>query len=286
MTADPALLALLVLAGAVGGVLVGLIGVGGGIVYAPALLIVLAAGGVTNPALTPLVLGTSLLCVGVASASGAASQYRRGAVHVRAALVSGAVASVAVMAVGRLVATQPWYDSRAFAGVFASVLLLVAAQMVRPRSAAASAAADETEAGRAEPRADTPRLVGAGLLAGALSALAGVGGGTVLVPVFNGPIRLPLRTAIGTSAAAIVLVAASGVVTYAVLGWGAPGRPAGALGYVSLVHAAALVLPAIVTARWGVALVHRVPVARVRVGFAVFAAAMAVRLLWEALGPA
>ena len=280
---DPVLLGVLVLAGAAGGVLVGLIGVGGGIVYAPALFFVLRAQGVTDPELTPLVLGTSLLCVGVASASGAAAQVRRRAVHVRAAVVSGAAASLAVAVVGRLVTTQPWYDERAFAGVFASVLLVVAGQMVWPRGGAAAAAAADVEAGRAEVRATPARLVGGGLLAGALSALAGVGGGTVLVPLFNTAVRLPLRTAIGTSAAAIVLVAASGVATYAVLGWDA-AVPPGAVGYVSLVHALALVAPAVPAARWGVALVHRVAVGRVRVGFAAFAVAMAGRLLWEAFG--
>lgn len=277
---DPGLLAVLVLAGAAGGVLVGLIGVGGGIVYAPALFFVLRAEGVMDPVLTPLVLGSSLLCVGVASASGAVSQHRRGAVHVRAAAVSGLAASVAVAAVGRLVTTRPWYDERAFAGVFAAVLLLVAAQMVWPRAGSA-----DVEAGRVAVRATAGRLVGGGLLAGALSALAGVGGGTVLVPLFNGLVRLPLRTAIGTSAAAIVLVAAAGVATYAVLGWGA-AVPPGAVGYVSVVHSLALVAPAVVTARWGVALVHRVRVGRIRLAFAAFAALMAGRLLWEAFGPA
>ncbi len=273
---DLASLSLLLAAGAAGGFLVGLVGVGGGIVYAPALLFFLRARGVEDPVLTPLVLGSSLLCVGAAALSGALRQWRAGAVHARVALVSGLAAAAAVTATGRLVTTRPWYDARAFAAVFGGVLLLVAVRMVWPGNRSA-----EVEAGAAAPRTGTALLAVAGLLAGALSVLAGVGGGTVLVPLYNGPVRLPLKTAVGTSAAAIVLVAAAGVVTYAVLGWGAPVPP-GSVGYVDVGHALVLVAPALVTARWGVDVAQRVDARWIRYGFAALATAMAARLLWGA----
>lgn len=275
---DPASLLLLVAAGAAGGFLVGLVGVGGGIVYAPALFVALRAQGVADPVLTPLVLGSSLLCVGAASLSGALRQHRAGAVHVRVAFVSGLAAAATVTVTGRLVATRPWYDARAFQVVFGGVLLLVAAQMAWPRRGSA-----EVEVGAVPLRTSAGLLALAGGAAGVLSALAGVGGGVILVPLYNGLVRLPLKAAVGTSAAAIVLIAAAGVVTYAVLGWGAPVPP-GAVGYVSVLHSAALVAPAVVTARWGVAAVHRLDVRRIRYGFAAFATVVAVRLLWDALG--
>ena len=64
------MLVLLLLAGALGGFVAGLVGVGGGIIFGPVLFFVFQAAGITDPVLTPLTLGSSLLCTFAASASG------------------------------------------------------------------------------------------------------------------------------------------------------------------------------------------------------------------------
>ncbi|MFV0319523.1 MAG: sulfite exporter TauE/SafE family protein [Microbacterium sp.] len=61
-------------------------------------------------------------------------------------------------------------------------------------------------------------FVGIGLVAGLLSGLFGVGGGTVIVPFLVLLLRFDQRLAAGTSLAAIVPTAAVGVVSYAVHG--------------------------------------------------------------------
>ena len=60
--------------------------------------------------------------------------------------------------------------------------------------------------------------VGIGLLAGLLSGLFGVGGGTVIVPFLVLLLRFDQRLAAGTSLAAIVPTATVGVISYAVHG--------------------------------------------------------------------
>jgi uncharacterized membrane protein YfcA len=74
-------------------------------------------------------------------------------------------------------------------------------------------------------RTRTPRsvrfyavCVGVGLLAGLLSGLFGVGGGTVIVPLLVLLLGFDQRFAAGTSLAAIVPTAAVGVITYAIDG--------------------------------------------------------------------
>src|SRR5690606_15500408 len=205
---------LLALGGALGGFLVGLVGVGGGVVYVPVLLLYFTSLGIEDPVLAPLTVGSSLLCVGLASASGAYTQWRAGAVHVRVAVVTGLIAGLTLTAASLLVTTQPWYDRDVFQVVFGLILLGVAVRMVRPRA----------EAG--DDDALPPRRTGLGLLAvsgasaGALAAAAGVGGGIVLVPLYHGPLRLPTKEATATSTASIVVIAAIGIVTYALLGQG------------------------------------------------------------------
>jgi uncharacterized membrane protein YfcA len=59
------------------------------------------------------------------------------------------------------------------------------------------------------------RLVLIGLAAGCFSALFGVGGGIIAVPLLILVLHLPEREAMATSLAAIGLIALAGVVTYA-----------------------------------------------------------------------
>lgn len=269
------MLFLLLVAGALGGFVAGLVGVGGGVIFGPVLFFTYQAAGIEDPVLTPLTLGTSLLCTFAASASGAVAQRRAGAIDRRTALVAGAFAAVAVVLVGRFVTTQPWYDKEGFQVVLGTILLLVVTRMLFQK--------DRVDTLSTEGALRSPvRLAATGLGAGTIAALGGVGGGVVLVPAFGGLVRLPMKVATGTSTAAIPIITAAGVATYAVLGLGEP-TPDGALGYVDGRGAAALALPAIVTARLGVAAAHRVNVRTVRLSFAAFASVVAVRMLWNAL---
>ena len=267
----------LVIIGAVGGFVAGLIGIGGGVIFGPALFFAFAAVGIDDPVLTPLTLGSSLLCTFAASSSGAVRQHRAGAVDWRTALIVGALAAVAVVVVGRFVTTQGWYDKQAFQLVFGTVLAVVAGRMLTSR-----ARGGNSLSGRGE-RRGVGGLVATGAAAGTLASLAGVGGGVILVPALSGWLKLPLKVAAATSTAAIVLITGAGVATYAVLGWGEPVPP-GALGYVGWRQAAVLALPAIAAAPLGVAAAHRMDVRVVRVAFALLALGVSGRLLWNALG--
>ena len=266
---------LLLVAGAAGGFVAGLVGVGGGVIFGPVLFFTYQAAGIEDPILTPLTLGTSLLCTFAASASGAVAQRAAGAIDVRTALTAGAFAAIAVVVVGRFVSTQPWYDKQEFQVVLGVVLAVVVVRMLvkkdRPDTLSTAGA-----------RRGAARLAVTGGAAGTIASLAGVGGGVVLVPALSGFVRLPLKVAAGTSTAAITMITAVGIATYAVLGWGEP-VPAGALGYVDWKGGAALALPAVVTARFGVSTAHRIDVRYVRYSFAAFAGLVALRLLWNAL---
>ena len=60
--------------------------------------------------------------------------------------------------------------------------------------------------------------IGVGLLAGLMSGLFGVGGGTVIVPLLVLLLGFDQRLGAGTSLAAIVPTASVGVITYAIDG--------------------------------------------------------------------
>ncbi|HEV3480328.1 MAG TPA: sulfite exporter TauE/SafE family protein [Gaiellaceae bacterium] len=111
------------------------------------------------------------------------------------------------------------------------------------------------------------RLVLIGLVAGFFSALFGVGGGIVIVPLLVLLAALPPREATGTSLAAIGLIALVGVIAY------------GVRGEVHFGYAALVGLPAVVGAVAGATLQQRVSVRALALAFAVLLAVVGVVML-------
>ena len=109
--------------------------------------------------------------------------------------------------------------------------------------------------------------VGIGLAAGFFSALFGVGGGAVVVPMLLGVARFEPRVATGTSLAAIGITALFGVLAFA------------GLGEIDWWHALLLGLPALAGAGLGTWLQQRVPSDALVLLFAAFLVAIAVELL-------
>ena len=112
-----------------------------------------------------------------------------------------------------------------------------------------------------------PRLVLIGLAAGFLSALFGVGGGIVAVPLLVLAAGWEERPATAVSLGAIALTALAGAIAYA------------ALGRVDVGHALLVGLPAAAGAVLGTALQQRVPVRTLSYGFALMLVVVAVTLL-------
>jgi uncharacterized membrane protein YfcA len=111
------------------------------------------------------------------------------------------------------------------------------------------------------------RFLAIGLLAGLLSALLGVGGGIVVVPLLILVARYSERPAMATSLAAIALIALVGAITYALHGEVKPG-------------AAAIVgLPGAVGAVMGASLQQRLATRTLSLAFAALLAGIGVWLL-------
>ena len=111
------------------------------------------------------------------------------------------------------------------------------------------------------------RLVAIGLAAGVFSALLGVGGGTIAVPLLILLAHLPERVATATSLGAIGITALAGVVVYAIRG------------EVNVGYAALVGVPAVLGVLVGTALQQRVRTSSLMYGFAVLLCSVGVWLL-------
>jgi uncharacterized protein len=109
------------LIGVLAGIAAGMLGIGGGVLFVPALVILLGLGQVDAEA-------TSLLAIVPVAAVGAWRQYRYGNVRVREGLLLGLVAIPAAVAGVAIVNLVP---ERAVEIAFAGLLVVVAAQLAR-----------------------------------------------------------------------------------------------------------------------------------------------------------
>ncbi len=268
-------LALLLFFGALAGFVAGLVGVGGGIIFAPVIFFYFESIGVSPLVITQLTIGSSLLCTLVTSLIATYHHEQKGAVDRRVAVTTGFFSALAVLAMTVFVTTKPWYNADVFQLAFAAILTLVAVRMFFAKQADRPAVAER--------RGSPLSYFGIGSLAGVISPAVGVGGGIVLVPSFSRLLGLPIHRAVGSSSAAIVLISGCGMLTYMLKGWGNELVPSTALGFVDVGRAALLVLPAIFTARAGVTLAHRVDRIALQRGFAVLALVVAIRLVVRAL---
>jgi uncharacterized membrane protein YfcA len=251
--------------GALSGLLAGLLGVGGGLVIVPAVAFYLEAAGIAGDNVLHLALGTSLAVIVFTSISSLRAHHRRGAVDWSiVGMISGGI--VAGTYFGSWVAAQ--LSTRFLAVFFVVFLYLVALQML-------------LEA-RPKPSRTVPGWAGtsaAGLLIGGLSALVGIGGGSMSVP-FMSWCNVPIHRAIGTSAAIGLPIALSGAAGYLVNGWGAPGLPPHSLGFIYLPALIGVAAVSVLFAPLGARLAHRLPTGPLKKTFAAFLILVGTKMLW------
>jgi uncharacterized protein len=232
--------------GACAGLLAGLLGVGGGLVIVAVLAWLLPTQGVPLEHAMHAALGTSLASIGLTGLASARAHHLRGSVlwpSVRW-LVPGLLAGGLA---GALLATRLPGEVLRFA--VAGFCLLAAAQLAfgQPRGG-----------GQRQQAPVGAPLTAAGVLIGAVSAVVGIGGGSMTVPLLVWLGTAPVR-AIGTSAAcgvAIALASAGGYAAFPPPVAGA-AMPPGSIGYVFLPAAGGIALASIVLAPWGTRLAHR-----------------------------
>ena len=259
----------LVLAGIVGGLVAGMLGVGGGIVIVPVLYHVLDLMGIDPGVRMHIAVGTSLATIIPTSFSSTRSHDKKGAVDWEL-LRRWAVPMVVGVLIGS--AVSGFVRGQALALFFACVALPVAVHL---------AFFGETK--RLSDHLPTGlggMLLPAGI--GGVSTMMGIGGGTVGVPAMT-LCGVPIHRAVGTAAAFGFLISIPGTIGSIIGGWGAHGLPPYSLGYVNLLGFVLIAPASYFMAPFGAQLAHMTDRGRLRMLFAGFIAITAARMLYDAL---
>lgn len=254
--------------GAIVGLLAGLLGVGGGLVIVPMLVVCFTWQELPQESLMHLAIGTSAASIVFTSVSSFWAHHKRGAVDwgIVRRIVLGILAGAML---GTFLASR--MTTFALKGFFAVFICFVALQMLLDR--------------KPRPAREIPgwwgmSTFGAGV--GLISSLAGIGGGIMSVP-FLLWCNQSMHRAIGTSAAIGFPIAVFTSLGYILHGLPAADLPAYAIGYIYLPALACIVSASVLTAPLGARLAHRLPVRRLKQGFALLLIVVGVRLLMNVL---
>jgi len=238
---------ILVVGGVVSGILAGLFGIGGGILFTPILFLVFTSAGLENP--TPWTIATALFCTFIASISSSIQQRNERNFYWREGVLVGLVGSVGVY-LGKLIVTSPYYTKDVFVSFFSVLLVIVAVLFYRRSRTDINLQITRDSFGVSKAGA-------AGVSGGIIAALAGVGGGIVLVPIMNLVYKLKLSKAVSISSLAIVLISLSGWLQYALLSGSHQGLTVYVLGYVDFGSGLPLIIGAFGGGFLGVRIGHK-----------------------------
>lgn len=246
------------------GVMAGLLGVGGGLIIVPTLAWIFHHQQVDDAIVMHLAIGTSLATIVVTSISSVRAHHRRGAVlwpifwRLTPGIVVGAWLGAAI---------ADALPSAVLSKVFAVFVLTVAAQMGFGAKPA--------------PHRELPGTAGmltAGGVIGAVSAIVGIGGGSLTVPFLTW-CNIAIRQAVATSSACGLPIALAGALGFVVTGLNAAGRPDWSLGYVYGPALVGITLTSMLSAPLGAKLAHTLPTEMLKKVFAAFLTLVGVKML-------
>jgi uncharacterized membrane protein YfcA len=202
---DGAIISLIILS-ALGGFLSGLLGIGGGVIFAPILMYVFEKMGYSGELFSKLVLANSFAIILLASASASYRHIKTKNIQFKYLWFIGMGGILTSLATAYYISSSGAYSKRAFLMVFLIILLLSLFKILF--SSSSSQEVDPSSVKRIK-----FFLIGA--VTGVISGFTGVGGGIIMVPAFSNVLKIPLKISIGLSSGAIFIFALANVLQYA-----------------------------------------------------------------------
>lgn len=247
----------LAIAGAIAGFGAGLFGIGGGAVMVPALYYTFLFLGYDASTVTHMAVATSAAVIIINALRAVRSHDKLGHVDWGLLWPKNPLKSYALwIGLGAFIASlmiAPRLSGRSLTLLFAALAGLISLQFIFGRP---NWRLRETIPGGA-----APPFVGGSV--GVLSALIGIGGGSLTVPLMS-ICGMKIHRAIGTASGFGFAIALPATAGYVISGWAAPLRAPASLGYVNIPGFIFMTLTAFLTIPMGAKLAGRLPQDRLK----------------------
>ena len=172
--------------GLFGGFLAGFLGIGGGIIYILVLPAILTRFNLPSEAIAQYTIANSLFGILFASLSGTVMQLIHRNFYKREAIIVSISSAISAVIVLHYIVNTTWYSREAFNIIIIIVLIYLLISTLK-RAKIINLKEDEKN------RNSYLGFAGAG--SGILSALSGLGGGAILVPILNGKLKMDIQKA-------------------------------------------------------------------------------------------
>jgi len=262
-----ALLAVFLVVGFFAGVLIGMFGIGGGLVFVPALYYLLPLIDIPQTNLAYFSIGSSLFAGFFATSNSAFLHIRIDNYSKKPAILISAGAVITAFIAPFFVVKV---KSEIIEFIFASVMSLIALRMIFDNS--------KSEKHKLSKPVGDHFFFLIGIFTGVLSAFTGLGGGVVYVPSMIYLYLVNAKVAVGTSSIITAFTMLSSAVSYMLQGTGSTLQ-AGSLGFVIPEAAIPLGIGAVIGTFLGVKIVMKTSTEIVKKAFAILLIATVAKIL-------
>jgi uncharacterized membrane protein YfcA len=197
-------LIVLLLVGALGGFLAGLLGVGGGLIFIPIISLLLENHHLSNSDIVRFTLANSIALVFISGLSGILRQIKIGSYELKQSLLIGIPGALSAAAMSYAIQHGNWYSKERFQTVFLGFLIISISNMlfVTDKSEAQSTNFSKPTS----PKNNFLISTLVGILAGSVVSLSGLGGGIIMVPMFRMLLKFPVKRATSLSLSIVPLL--------------------------------------------------------------------------------
>jgi uncharacterized membrane protein YfcA len=195
---------ILLVIGVLTGILAGMLGIGGGLIFTPVLYWLFQEAGVERPELWAI--GTSLFCTFASSLGGSLRHHLRSSAYIREGLTAGGFGVIGT-AIGKLVSVSPYFTGLEFRILITTLLVYSIGQLIYKTFFS-------RQLGKPQDNQDRTlalkELAVIGLAGGFIATLAGIGGGLLMVPIMHLAMKQSYKRTVSLSELAIVVISAAG----------------------------------------------------------------------------
>jgi uncharacterized membrane protein YfcA len=265
---------LLFLAGLIGGLISGLLGVGGGIIYIVILPIAFQYLGIPNEQIAQFTIANSLFGTFFAGLFATYTHFKNGEFYPRQILIISISSIVAGLVSLYFIVNTPFYSQEVFNIV---VIFLLGAMLFSTLFNA------KKQAGFQETARRSKRLLSlTGLSAGLTASLTGLGGGIIIIPFLNQGFKMGVKKAKAISLGVITLTSLA-MVIFNLFQVPMEVIEVKHTGYILFQVAGPLIIGTLLTAKWGVRLSRKMKASAVSYLFSAFIILVIVKKMIEFL---
>jgi len=279
----------LLLLGSFGGLLAGLLGVGGGMLFIPVITSYLHQYDISSAEMVKFTLANSIALVFMSGVSGTFRQIKMGTWQWKQSLTIGIPGAISNFFMTQGIQQGNWYQKDVFQGVFLGFLVLSILNMIFGKSK--SSRKEDITLKNNETIADTsipyhfslvndwPSML-VGIFAGTIVALSGLGGGIIMVPLFLIILKKSMHSATALSLSIVPILSISALIKYVSI---TPTHQISDYqsGYLLWIMLIPMLLGVVFFSSLGQKIATKVPVVWLRVIFALLSAFILVKTLLE-----